>query len=861
MSRNKLKSIANSNTQTIQPVAQAKPSMESIFAKIVEQVADLSRKDIKKWRNALQAYLSNPESSTLYALQQIYADLMMDGHLSSQILLRKASILNTPYNALVNDKIDENLTKLFNQSEWVYNLTDLMLDSIFTGTEVVEFKEVVDNIVNWEAIPKTNTNPKFKKIFPDAYDISKFIQYDTPELANRIIQIGKDTNIGILNNIVPQLIWSRFAEQSWSEFCERFGLPFVTVTTNKTQKSELDKIDSKVKNFGQNLSLTMPTGTMVDIKQAGATDAYKVFMERINKCEEKISKQIVGGTMISDNGSSRSQSEVHERNLDDKITLMDARFVESAWNFKIIPLLRARGFKIPENTIIKFDNSEKQEIKLTDIDINQYELDPQWLEKTYGVVIVGKKEKSIEPPKPAPKTKAETSPFNTPSAEIHAEAYTGACQECGGSVSEQYSATANTLVNSIRTRFVDFAKKLFDGKTELVDSALLTNDYASLFNDGVNQNFDWIGIDYDTEDAVCRQAMELNLFQFSSAKTLSATIELNKALYDGEKKRSWSDFKAQADAINTEYNTNWLRAEYNHAVAVGQSSSTWFKMWNEREDIPFMEYQTIGDSQVRDSHALLNGTVYRIDDKDAQKIFPPNGWNCRCEMLQYTGSNPTLANAKESGQIIKDQQKGKKDFLINFADTKEVFTQNQMTLKNVTHDLLNVNINNISNVTFEDYGLEKNPRSKTKIKTSNHTIQEVADRFITEKDKNYKILKDYSSRQIKLFKRNFLDHIGFNKSKKQAKYISENRHLLYENIQDVLDTPNEVWLNAFEENNKPTLVYVKYYNDQVLIVKTGLQEKKQTEIFSLETWFKNEEAEAIRKEENFTESRRGLRLK
>ena len=82
--------------------------------------------------------------------------------------------------------------------------------------------------------------------------------------------------------------------------------------------------------------------------------------------------------------------------------------------------------------------------------------------------------------------------------------------------------------------------------------------------------------------------MELNLFQFSAAKTLSATTAMNAALYDGEKKRSWDDFKAAVDSLNMDYNTNWLQAEYNHAVAVGQSSSQWFKTWNERKDIPYM---------------------------------------------------------------------------------------------------------------------------------------------------------------------------------------------------------------------------------------------------------------------------------
>ena len=183
-----------------------KPSVESVFAKILEQTSDFSRKDIVKWRNALIAYQSSPESATLSPLQQIYRDLLMDGHLSSQILLRKSAILNTAYIALVGDEIDVEWTETFNKSEWVYELTDTILDTIFTGTTVIEFTEILDSEVHFEEIPKTHVLPKYKKIFMDANDSSKFIDYEEPEFENRLIQIGKDSKKGILNNMVPQLI-------------------------------------------------------------------------------------------------------------------------------------------------------------------------------------------------------------------------------------------------------------------------------------------------------------------------------------------------------------------------------------------------------------------------------------------------------------------------------------------------------------------------------------------------------------------------------------------------------------------------------------------------------------------------------
>lgn len=52
--------------------------------------------------------------------------------------------------------------------------------------------------------------------------------------------------------------------------------------------------------------------------------------------------------------------------------------------------------------------------------------------------------------------------------------------------------------------------------------------------------------------------------------------------------------------------------------------------------LPYYQYVTVGDSDVRPSHAVLHGLVYPAGHKFWDKWWPPNGFNCRCSVIGLT---------------------------------------------------------------------------------------------------------------------------------------------------------------------------------------------------------------------------------
>lgn len=62
--------------------------------------------------------------------------------------------------------------------------------------------------------------------------------------------------------------------------------------------------------------------------------------------------------------------------------------------------------------------------------------------------------------------------------------------------------------------------------------------------------------------------------------------------------------------------------------------------WNANQDPAIAEslwgyqYMTVGDDRVRENHAAMDGARYPKDDAFWAANWPPNGFNCRCEVVE-----------------------------------------------------------------------------------------------------------------------------------------------------------------------------------------------------------------------------------
>ena len=102
---------------------------------------------------------------------------------------------------------------------------------------------------------------------------------------------------------------------------------------------------------------------------------------------------------------------------------------------------------------------------------------------------------------------------------------------------------------------------------------------------------------------------------------------------------------------------------------------------NHNSDDYYLQYRTARDERVRASHRPLDRITLPADDPFWDEFFPPNGWNCRCNVVQVgknsrRPSNSAKAIARGRAATTQLDSKGRnkaKIFRFNPGKKQKVF--------------------------------------------------------------------------------------------------------------------------------------------------------------------------------------------
>lgn len=79
-----------------------------------------------------------------------------------------------------------------------------------------------------------------------------------------------------------------------------------------------------------------------------------------------------------------------------------------------------------------------------------------------------------------------------------------------------------------------------------------------------------------------------------------------------------------------------LRTIYDTNLRTAYAAGHWERIQDNAERAPYVMYSAVLDGRTRPQHQAWHGTVLRSDDPWWKTHTPPNGWNCRCTVIQLS---------------------------------------------------------------------------------------------------------------------------------------------------------------------------------------------------------------------------------
>jgi SPP1 gp7 family putative phage head morphogenesis protein len=219
-------------------------------------------------------------------------------------------------------------------------------------------------------------------------------------------------------------------------------------------------------------------------------------------------------------------------------------------------------------------------------------------------------------------------------------------------------------MNYTDSQIEDLIKAVYEGRTTVQNLPLdLYLAIGKNLEDGIREGWGALmdsGI--GSPDVPLYNALRENVYIFSAAKTYQQVKDMAEFIAEST---SYTNFKVKAMETYGEYNTDWLKAEYNTAVGQAQQANQWQRIQQSKDVFPYLRYSAVIDSKTSEICRPLDGVTLPVDDPFWDNYAPLNHFNCRCtlekidkyEDVTVTREGKVAEITKELNETVKPEFK------------------------------------------------------------------------------------------------------------------------------------------------------------------------------------------------------------
>ena len=287
-------------------------------------------------------------------LYDLYDTALLDTHLTSVLEKRKSAVLSANVEFSRGGEPDERINEML-ESPWFLDFLDDLLDTIWWGNSLFQFKRDKDGWLAYDLVPRKHVEPVRRLIMRTQTDIhgTPWDDYDD------MFFVGRPRDLGELIRDIPWVLYKRGAD--WSQFAELFGQPIREYTYNVGDDEARYNLVNDIFGEGASSVFLHPEGSNLTLHEAsnktGSSDLYKGLA---SFCNAEISKHILGNTLTTEAGEKGTQAlGTVQKKAEDRLLERDKRFVLNVLNYQMTDLFESFGidtrggkfsFVFPKNT-------------------------------------------------------------------------------------------------------------------------------------------------------------------------------------------------------------------------------------------------------------------------------------------------------------------------------------------------------------------------------------------------------------------------------------------------------------------------------------------------------------------------------
>ena len=324
-----------------------------------------------------------------YNLLKYYNDVKKkDGHLINLYRQRVDRVIGMPY-SLVGNKGEQASLDSISGTPWFHKILRLVMESVMEGNSLIEVIKTADSKIAVNLIPRENIIPEFQQVKEDSQSIYGTSYMVAPYKGNLIDVNSNDDqrDLGLMVTLARLSLIKQAAKSNWSEFIETYMQPLAQATTDSMNPAEIANIERFLRTMGRRKYIVKNSQTELDFVSTAGNANPDIYNQFLASMDNEMSEVVLGASMLTSDGSSRSQAEVHAKQANN-ISKQDMTFVTNAVNHLVLPILISKGIVGPK-TKFQFDDLEmitvEEKLAIDQFIADNFKVDPRYFQDRYNI--------------------------------------------------------------------------------------------------------------------------------------------------------------------------------------------------------------------------------------------------------------------------------------------------------------------------------------------------------------------------------------------------------------------------------------------------------------------------------------------